>query len=66
MSAPAQDPAVEDITQKTKEVYLDDAGKPITKNAYKKLQKDKEKAERKAATAAKIAAEKAEREANQV
>lgn len=43
-----------------------DAGKPITKNAFKKLQKDKEKAERKAATAAKIAAEKAERDANQV
>ncbi|KAI8374900.1 hypothetical protein BD560DRAFT_350286 [Blakeslea trispora] len=65
MSAPAQDP-VEDLTQKAKEIFLDDEGKPITKNAWKKLQKDKEKAERKAATAAKIAAEKAQRDANNV
>jgi uncharacterized protein (UPF0333 family) len=43
-----------------------DAGKPITKKAFKKLQKDNEKAERKAATAAKMAAEKAEREASNV
>ncbi|KAI8992543.1 hypothetical protein BDB01DRAFT_778797 [Pilobolus umbonatus] len=65
MSTPAKDP-VEDITQKTEELFFDDSGKPISKKAYKKLQKDKEKAERKAATAAKIAAEKAERDANNV
>lgn len=48
-------------------MFLDsDEGKPISKNAYKKLQKEKEQAEKRAATAARIAAEKAEREANQV
>ncbi|KAI9360541.1 hypothetical protein BD770DRAFT_441865 [Pilaira anomala] len=65
MSAPAQDP-VEEVTQKVEELFFDDEGKPITKKAFKKLQKDKEKAERKAATAAKIAAEKAERDATNV
>jgi aspartyl-tRNA synthetase len=47
-------------------MWLSDEGKPISKKAFKKLQKDKEKAERKAATAAKLAAEKAERDANSV
>ncbi|GAA5798168.1 hypothetical protein EDC94DRAFT_639647 [Helicostylum pulchrum] len=65
MSAPAQDP-VEEVTQKIEELFFDDEGKPITKKAFKKLQKDKEKADRKAATAAKIAAEKAERDATNV
>ncbi|KAI8887820.1 aspartyl-tRNA synthetase [Backusella circina FSU 941] len=66
MSAPAQDPAVEEKPQKTEEQFFDDEGKPISKKAFKKLQKDKEKADRKAATAAKLAAEKAERDANSV
>ncbi|CAO3684574.1 unnamed protein product [Rhizopus stolonifer] len=66
MSQPTQDPAVEEITQKTEELFFDDAGQPISKKAFKKLQKDKEKADRKAATAAKIAAEKAEKDANNV
>ncbi|GAA5810585.1 Aspartate--tRNA ligase, cytoplasmic [Mucor flavus] len=65
MSAPTQDP-VEEVTQKIEELFFDDEGKPITKKAFKKLQKDKEKADRKAATAAKIAAEKAERDATNV
>jgi aspartyl-tRNA synthetase len=47
-------------------MWLSDEGKPISKKAFKKLQKDKEKAERKAATAAKLASEKAERDANSV
>ncbi|KAG1426445.1 hypothetical protein G6F59_004239 [Rhizopus arrhizus] len=66
MAEPTKDPAVEEITQKTEELFFDDEGKPISKKAYKKLQKDKEKAERKAATAAKIAAEKAERDSKNV
>lgn len=41
-------------------------GQPLSKKALKKLQKEKEKADRKAATAAKLAEEKAAREANNV
>lgn len=47
-------------------IYKSDGKTPISKKAYKKLQKDKEKAERKSATATKLAAEKAERESNVV
>ncbi|KAI7865559.1 hypothetical protein BDF14DRAFT_1823102 [Spinellus fusiger] len=65
MSEPTKDP-VEDITQKTEELFFDDEGKPISKKAFKKLQKDKEKAERKASTAAKLAEEKASKNADNV
>lgn len=47
-------------------IYKSDEKNPISKKAYKKLQKDKEKAERKSATATKLAAEKAERESKVV
>ncbi|KAG0162845.1 aspartate--tRNA ligase dps1 [Apophysomyces sp. BC1034] len=59
-------PSVEEITQKTEELFFDDEGKPISKKAYKKLQKDKEKEAKKAATAARIAQESAARNASNV
>ncbi|KAG1545410.1 hypothetical protein G6F51_005486 [Rhizopus arrhizus] len=62
MSKPTKDVTIEEITQNTEELFFDDEKNPISKKAYKKLQKDKEKAERKSATATKLAAEKAERE----
>ncbi|KAG0761956.1 hypothetical protein G6F57_006143 [Rhizopus arrhizus] len=64
MSKSTKDVTVEEIAQNTKELIFDDGKTPISKKAYKKLQKDKEKAERKSATATKLAAEKAERESN--
>ncbi|ORY97482.1 hypothetical protein BCR43DRAFT_523651 [Syncephalastrum racemosum] len=66
MSEPAQQNPVDEITKKTEEVVLDENGQPLSKKALKKLQKEKEKADRKAATAAKLAEEKAAREANNV
>jgi aspartyl-tRNA synthetase len=45
---------------------LDENGKPLTKNALKKLAKEQEKARKKAEIAARLEAEKAAREANDV
>ncbi|CAD7960266.1 unnamed protein product [Amoebophrya sp. A25] len=49
--------ADENKAEGEKQVYLDDEGKEISKNAYKKLQTQKKKAEEAAAKAAKKAAE---------
>ncbi|KAI8064579.1 hypothetical protein BC940DRAFT_259724 [Gongronella butleri] len=56
----------EPTQEKPKEEFFDDEGKPISKKAFKKLQAAKEKEAKKAATAAKLAAEKAARETNDV
>lgn len=64
----------EEITKKTAELsvgnqedpVLDENGKPLTKNALKKLAKEREKARKKAEIAARLEAEKTAREANDV
>ncbi|KAL1929515.1 hypothetical protein VTP01DRAFT_1653 [Rhizomucor pusillus] len=66
MSEPVKEKVEEQTQGNAEEVYRDDAGNPISKKAFKKLQKEKEKAERKAATAAKLAEEKKAREASNV
>ncbi|KAJ3281996.1 aspartate--tRNA ligase dps1 [Borealophlyctis nickersoniae] len=57
------EPTIDGITQGTAEVVLGEDGKPLSKGALKKLEKQREKERKKAEIAEKLAAEKAAREA---
>ncbi|KAJ2956329.1 hypothetical protein NQZ79_g7790 [Umbelopsis isabellina] len=54
---------VQEITQKTENIVLDENGQPLSKKALKKLEKEREKAARKAETAARVAQEQAANDA---
>lgn len=60
-SLPLRDNSLQNM-EKPKEVYHDDEGNEITKSAFKKLQKDKEKAQKKKEVEERLAKEKEKRE----
>ncbi|OMH79904.1 Aspartate-tRNA ligase, cytoplasmic [Zancudomyces culisetae] len=63
MSAEEQ---IDNLSKELEEVILGEDGKPLSKKALKKLEKEREKEKRKQEVAARLALEKAQREANVV
>ncbi|KAI9295772.1 aspartyl-tRNA synthetase [Neoconidiobolus thromboides FSU 785] len=57
---------IENIAKQVEQIVVDENGEPLSKKGLKKLEKEREKQKRKEEVAARLAAEKAEREAKDV